>query len=60
MSLVIQQYMNALSTAAAQEHADQFKPNVKWTLQTLQTNVQTAAAVSKLYSNMYILSKSSF
>lgn len=32
MSLVIQQHMNALSTAAAQEHAERFKPNVKWNL----------------------------
>ncbi len=34
--------MNALSTAAAHEHAERFKPNVKWNLQTLQTNFQTA------------------
>ena len=52
MSLIVQRHIDASSAAAA----DQFK----LTLQTLQTNFQKAAAVSKLYSNMYILSSSSF
>ena len=40
MSLIIQQHINASSAAAA----DQFKLNVKWNLQTLETNFQIAAA----------------